>query len=192
MKNPYEVLGVGFAATAQQIKRAYQRRISDAHPDRGGSTQETQEINDAYAVLSDETRRRRFDETGDTSSEGNLQEIAKGILSNEFAKILDGGNWQNPLNLLAGALSRVTAEADAALAQHAQRLTHLNIRAGDFAASAGQSMQFLEPVIKTRIEECEKAMRACQRLKLAVKVAQQMLTENRSGTGAQRVGGWLT
>lgn len=64
-QSPYDVLGVANTASAADIKRAYRRKSSRAHPDRkGGSAQDMQQINRAYALLSDETKRAQYDSTG--------------------------------------------------------------------------------------------------------------------------------
>ena len=70
---PYEVLSLEKTATADQIKSAYRKAALKHHPDK--ATQETkneahkkfQEVAFAYAILSDEKRRRRYDATGNTS-----------------------------------------------------------------------------------------------------------------------------
>lgn len=65
-KSYYSILGVQPGGTAALIKAAYRVRIMEVHPDRNTSdsaTRETQHLNEAYAVLSDEFRRREYDAT---------------------------------------------------------------------------------------------------------------------------------
>jgi DnaJ-class molecular chaperone len=61
----YEVLGVAPDASAEEIKRAYYRSAFQSHPDRNWESEEAhekmQEINEAYAVLSDPVKRREYD-----------------------------------------------------------------------------------------------------------------------------------
>ncbi|MBI4082673.1 MAG: tetratricopeptide repeat protein [Candidatus Lambdaproteobacteria bacterium] len=61
----YEVLQVDWRASAAVIQGAYRALLKDAraHPDLGGSATYTQEINEAYAVLSDPRRRADYDRT---------------------------------------------------------------------------------------------------------------------------------
>lgn len=49
MSDHYATLGVPRDASAEDIKRAYRRKSSKAHPDKGGSQQAMQRVNAAYA-----------------------------------------------------------------------------------------------------------------------------------------------
>ncbi len=63
----YEVLGVSKAATPDQIKRAYRELALKYHPDRNkekSAEEKFKEINEAYAVLGDPEKRKRYDAYG--------------------------------------------------------------------------------------------------------------------------------
>ena len=64
----YEILGVGRDANNEEIKRAYRRLAREHHPDVNGGDAQAGEtfkrISEAYAVLSDEDKRRRYDVGG--------------------------------------------------------------------------------------------------------------------------------
>jgi curved DNA-binding protein CbpA len=51
--SPFDVLGLDPGADADEIERAYRRKVKDAHPDHGGSTDEFQRVRRAYEALSD-------------------------------------------------------------------------------------------------------------------------------------------
>ena len=61
----YEVLGIAPDASAEEIRKAYHKLAFECHPDRHQSSEEAhkrmEEINDAYAVLSDQVKRREYD-----------------------------------------------------------------------------------------------------------------------------------
>ncbi len=62
MKNHYETLGVNRTATTDEIKRAYRKLASQHHPDKdSGDKAIFQEIQAAYAVLSDDQKRAVYD-----------------------------------------------------------------------------------------------------------------------------------
>ena len=64
----YEVLGVDKSADATAIKKAYRKLAMKYHPDKNPGDKEAEEkfkeINEAYEVLSDETKRRNYDQFG--------------------------------------------------------------------------------------------------------------------------------
>jgi curved DNA-binding protein len=61
VKDYYKILGVERTANDDDIKRAFRRLASQHHPDKGGDTTRFQEIQEAYATLSDAERRREYD-----------------------------------------------------------------------------------------------------------------------------------
>lgn len=65
MKNFYDVLGVLKEATADEIKKAYRDLAKKWHPDKNAGSAEAAammaEINNAYAVLSDDSKRADYD-----------------------------------------------------------------------------------------------------------------------------------
>jgi curved DNA-binding protein len=61
MSDYYNILGVDRSAGPDEIKRAYRRLAAKHHPDRGGDTQQFQEIQRAYDTLSDPGKRQQYD-----------------------------------------------------------------------------------------------------------------------------------
>jgi molecular chaperone DnaJ len=60
----YEVLGISKSASSDEIKKAFRRLAVEHHPDRGGSEEKFKEINEAYEVLKDDSKRKRYDQFG--------------------------------------------------------------------------------------------------------------------------------
>ena len=64
----YEILGVSRDASVDDIKKAYRKLAKQHHPDvnedKDGSAERFKEACEAYAVLSDEDKRRRYDTFG--------------------------------------------------------------------------------------------------------------------------------
>lgn len=65
----YELLGVSKTATTTEIKKAYLKLARTHHPDKGGDPEKFKEIAQANEVLTDEVRRRRYDELGVTDDQ---------------------------------------------------------------------------------------------------------------------------
>lgn len=67
----YDVLGVRKDASADEIKKAFRRLAVEHHPDRGGSEDKFKELNEAYEVLKDPDKRKRYDQFGHAGVGGN-------------------------------------------------------------------------------------------------------------------------
>ena len=75
MKDYYEILGVSRTATNEEIKKAYRTLAFKYHPDRNSGDKAAEEmfkqINAAYDILGDETKRKNYDMYGQTDSNAN-------------------------------------------------------------------------------------------------------------------------
>lgn len=60
----YDVLGVGKSASPDEIKKAFRKAAIEHHPDKGGDEAKFKEINEAYEVLSNTDKRKRYDQFG--------------------------------------------------------------------------------------------------------------------------------
>lgn len=61
-KNYYDVLGVKRNAKHDEIKKAFRKLAAKYHPDAGGDETKFKEVSEAYTVLSDEQKRREYDQ----------------------------------------------------------------------------------------------------------------------------------
>lgn len=57
----YSCLGVDPSCSMDDIKRAYRKAAATKHPDRGGTTEEFQKLQESYEVLSNPERRNQYD-----------------------------------------------------------------------------------------------------------------------------------
>ena len=60
-RNHYEVLGVAPDASAAEVRAAYRAKARDHHPDAGGDAARMRQLNAAWRVLGDATRRAAYD-----------------------------------------------------------------------------------------------------------------------------------
>ena len=67
----YKILGVNPNASEEEIKKAYRRLAHKYHPDKaGGDEKKFKELNEAYQVLSNKTKRAQYDRFGQVFSAG--------------------------------------------------------------------------------------------------------------------------
>lgn len=72
----YDVLGVEKGSTDKEIKKAYRKLARKYHPDvaeenkKEEATEKFKEISEAYAVLSDDDKRKRYDQYGHAGMDG--------------------------------------------------------------------------------------------------------------------------
>jgi molecular chaperone DnaJ len=73
MKDYYKILGIEKSASDEEIKKAYRRLAHQHHPDKaGGDEGKFKEINEAYQVLSDKTKRDQYDRFGTAEPMGGF------------------------------------------------------------------------------------------------------------------------
>ena len=91
----YSVLGVPKNASVAQIKDAYRKLVLKYHPDRNKEPEaehRMREINEAYAVLGDEQKRRQYDTYGSAGFQQRFSEedIFRGFNSEDIFRDIFG------------------------------------------------------------------------------------------------------
>lgn len=94
----YSVLGVTKTATPDEIKKAYRKLASQHHPDKGGDTAKFQQIQEAYAVLSDPEKKAQYDNPQPQGFPGGFQfNMGPGMDINDiFGQIFNQPGMRRP------------------------------------------------------------------------------------------------
>src|SRR4051812_42373480 len=74
MADYYSTLGVSKDASAEEIKKAYRKKALKYHPDKNPDNKEAslkfKEVSEAYETLSDDKKRRIYDQYGEEGLKG--------------------------------------------------------------------------------------------------------------------------
>src|SRR3954471_11605566 len=101
-KDYYSTLGVAKTATEKEIKQAYRKLARKHHPDvnPGDKTSETRfkELNEAYEVLGDSAKRKKYDELG-----ANWRMYEQAGAGAGFDPRQGGGGWNPNVGRAPGA-----------------------------------------------------------------------------------------
>lgn len=92
-KDYYEVLGVSKNASQEEIKKAFRKKAHEYHPDKKtGDDKKFKEVNEAYQTLGNETKRKQYDQFGQSFGSGNAgggfnyQDFARQQSGNPFGQ----------------------------------------------------------------------------------------------------------
>ena len=119
-KDYYDILGVSRSASAEELKRAYRKLAQQYHPDKGGNPEQFKEVNEAYQVLSDPSKRAQYDQFGTAGPEaggfgGGYEDIFRGARGAQQSGF--GGFGDVFESLFGQAFSQVQAEMQVKLTQ---------------------------------------------------------------------------
>lgn len=161
-KDYYELLGVSRDASADDIKRAYRKLAMKYHPDRNPDDKEAEarfkETSEAYEVLSDAEKRKKYDQFGhdglrsafgpggfdfsrDFTHMGDIQDILGSIFGNGggfFDDLFGGGRRRSRTGPQRGSDLRFDLQIDleeVAFGSHREISLPISVECGDCRGS---------------------------------------------------------
>ncbi len=92
-KDYYKILGVGKDASQDEIKKAFRKLAHQHHPDKsGGDEEKFKEANEAYQILGDPEKRKKYDQFGSAAFENGGNGFGGGGFGG-FGQGFPGGAW---------------------------------------------------------------------------------------------------
>lgn len=129
-KGYYKALDVEPGANEAEIKKAYRRHAMRYHPDRpGADANKMSQANEAYALLTDKTRRAQYDRTGSDATDTVIQQRARVMLQDFFMQYLDkGGDDDNPIDIIIQSIAAGKNSTQKQLADERKKFARLQKR----------------------------------------------------------------
>lgn len=179
----YATLGVAPDARVDDIKRAYRRAARHAHPDRGGSHERMQALNEAKDVLTDPARRARYD-AGEDGQATTEEEAARALILQLFTEAVDI-NKDDPVEGVREALQAGRTGAAVKATTLRQSIKRLEAQRDRVKAKTERNV-YLE-VIESRIASARANIVAMEATERTANVALEILAaEYEPGPGVER------
>ena len=130
VKDYYQALGIPRDATQDEVRRAFRRKAMAYHPDRNLSPEAGvyfREANEAYQVLSDAERRRRYDSLYDVAREAERnRQYEEGARESETGRSAETGSSSSAASSGVGNRTRSHGNSsDVSTTTYAPRLRRL-------------------------------------------------------------------
>lgn len=175
MMTPYEVLGIPQDASLADIKSAYRRKSKIFHPDVSGSQDNVffLGIKEAYDLMRDPVRRKRYDETGKTTpsrvTPENIRVFIDSLMNSVVHSVTEGKIVDDPtiedirqkcirsIKTNQGNVKRNILDLSIKLDRIDQLITRFILRE-EIQDVVGQSLQAQESKIRDELARAEDAL----------------------------------
>lgn len=179
--NFYEVLGVAKDATPEQIKQAWRKASSAAHPDReGGSAERQQLVNRAYEVLSDAQRRKDYDANGVDNDAMSIEEEGRMQLMELFDRSASDERVSNVVKHVLNVLHGRVAEYQAEVAHAHKIISRLRRVRGRVKMKKKDGDNLFHMIVDKKIKNVGGTIPQNQRLQRVAEASLKILAEYES------------
>jgi len=167
--NPYEVLGILPSVSEEEIKVTYRTLAKRFHPDRCPGDEEAKkkyaEVDQAYQILSDPEKRKKYDETGEFKETRNTEteELVQVLMPILLSKIQEHGRRGTNLreiDLIAEIQQKVDEDKgnfNVHIAGLKRGIEHMKQAVCRFAVD-GDRENVLESIVRKEISNNEQAI----------------------------------
>jgi curved DNA-binding protein CbpA len=161
MTDPYETLGVPRDASQDDIKQAFRRLATAAHPDKGGDPVRMAEINRAYEALGDAEKRAEFDATGATDGADSLEREARDRLVSLFRAALDT-EMDDPMSVCQTGLGNARSEIEKRITATTSAVMRLR-KQRDRVRRKGEGANLFQSLVDEKIKQADAQLAQLER-----------------------------
>jgi len=168
MKDLYEILGIKRSCRTADIKEAYKKQAMTLHPDKvTGSEEAFKALNEAYSILSDKDKRRKYDAGESVVDVPPLVKIAKDRLVDMFSQAIEKARDDKDLvevvraSIASGAINFQSSidQMNTAIAKYEHVLSRITYTGNDdgnlFAGTVNQKIYNCKAQIELLSKELE-------------------------------------
>lgn len=160
----YDILGISKDATNEEIRKTYKEKAVECHPDKGGDSSIFVELANAYNILIDKEKRKKYDETGYTGNQENDdKEVAFEVLRNFYMRVLSNEEelQKNIINILKDSIIKDIICCKDKCKKKENQIKKLN-KTKNKIKYKGSSLDILKRVTEDEIEVCNQAIKNTQ------------------------------
>jgi curved DNA-binding protein CbpA len=179
-KDWYAILGVAPDATPEDIKRAYRRKISEAHSDTNGGDDELAKIiNLARDTLLDEEKRARYDANRRRGGTDMERRMAADMISGIFSQWMElaSADWLDPVEIIHNSIKDTIRRIDSQRKEATTQLSRINRLMGRVKYSGPDGDNIFKGVIDAKLEDINQRLESLDSEIRVVNIVQKIVQE---------------
>lgn len=175
MESLYETLEVAEDATTDVIKKAYRSKAQEHHPDKNGDPAMFQMVAEAYNVLKDSGRRKKYDETGSADNKSSAS-VAESMLAKIFSEMIENNSLHGDLvQRVKEWISKENDLANSCIVGDTQKIRNLENKLGRLKSKG--EMNLFDGIIESKISQLKTVIKAQQRNIEGLGIMSEILTD---------------
>lgn len=177
----YEVLGVARNATAEEIKKAWRRKISAAHTDTNadGSTEDAAAINVAYETLSDPEKRAKYDRSLNLGGSSQERAMALDQISAVFSQWLDDPTLErnDPVEIVRNSIEDTLKRIHNQIISCRLRIDRLNRLSTRVKYLGPDGDNIYQGIIKGKLDDAQEELNSLDEQLRVVDIVRKLVRE---------------
>lgn len=155
MKNYYKTLGINKTTSREDVKRAYLRLSKLHHPDKGGKSDDFNELKEAFDILYNDESRAEYDETGSFTPKRDYNALAVEALCGLFLETAESlDERSNVLEMMTHHINGIVKGHNEAIKINNKKLEKLN-KYSDKVKRKDDRENFLIGALQIKIKSIE-------------------------------------
>jgi len=155
----YDILGINKDASEEDIKKAHRKQVKQHHPDAGGTKESYQQVQLAYDVLKDKSRREKYDSTGETEKPRDAfqEKFAEFIAMVIIPKLEEAKSLEiDIITFGCKHISKAIAQAEESVTEGTRRVKRLNQAMTKLSKKSDKSPNIMLSLLQNKVDNYNK------------------------------------